>query len=96
MLPLTAITTAPLDSEALVKALDISGIGAVWDFTQLVQGGSLAPNAVSGERTLVFELRGLRPIGPGKTFLYGWPLPSGLLHFEGQVLGSTHKTRAQP
>ena len=38
MVPLTAITMAPLDTEALVGALDTTGIGAVTTFIGLVRG----------------------------------------------------------
>jgi molybdopterin synthase catalytic subunit len=41
MVPLTAITTAPLDTEALVRALDTAGIGAVTTFIGLVRDHNL-------------------------------------------------------
>ena len=37
MVPLTAITTAPLETDALVRALDTSGVGAVVTFIGLVR-----------------------------------------------------------
>ena len=49
MVPLTAITTSPLDSEALVRALDTAGIGAVTTFIGLVRDHNL------GRRVLHLE-----------------------------------------
>ncbi|MDP2321278.1 MAG: molybdenum cofactor biosynthesis protein MoaE [Acidobacteriota bacterium] len=49
MVPLTAITTAPLDTAALVHALDPSGIGAVVTFIGLVRDHNL------GRRVLHLE-----------------------------------------
>jgi len=49
MVPLTAITMAPLDTEALVGALDTTGIGAVATFIGLVRGHNL------GRRVLHLE-----------------------------------------
>ena len=49
MVPLTAITTAPLDTEALVCALDTTGIGAVTTFIGLVRDHNL------GRRVLHLE-----------------------------------------
>jgi molybdopterin synthase catalytic subunit len=49
MASLTAITSAPLDTEALVRALDITGIGAVTTFTGLVRDHNL------GRRVLHLE-----------------------------------------
>ncbi|MDP3717821.1 MAG: molybdenum cofactor biosynthesis protein MoaE [Acidobacteriota bacterium] len=49
MVPLTAITTAPLDTDALVRALDTSGIGAVVTFIGLVRDHNL------GRRVLHLE-----------------------------------------
>ena len=49
MLPLTAITTTPLDTEALVRALDPTGIGAVTTFIGLVRDHHL------GRRVLHLE-----------------------------------------
>ena len=49
MVPLTAITTASLDTEALVRALDPSGIGAVVTFIGLVRDHNL------GRRVLHLE-----------------------------------------
>ena len=49
MVPLTAITMAPLDTEALVGALDTTGIGAVTTFIGLVRGHNL------GRRVLHLE-----------------------------------------
>lgn len=49
MVPLTAITTAPLDTEALVGALDTTGIGAVTTFIGLVRDHNL------GRRVLHLE-----------------------------------------
>mgnify|MGYP006217335787 CR=1 FL=1 len=49
MVPLTAITTAPLDTDALVRALDPSGIGAVVTFIGLVRDHNL------GRRVLHLE-----------------------------------------
>jgi len=49
MVPLTAITAAPLDTEALVRALDTAGIGAVTTFIGLVRDHNL------GRRVLHLE-----------------------------------------
>src|SRR6187402_295592 len=49
MTALTAITTAPLDTEALVRALDTTGIGAVTTFIGLVRDNNL------GRRVLHLE-----------------------------------------
>ena len=49
MVPLIAITTAPLDTAALVRALDTSGIGAVVTFIGLVRDHNL------GRRVLHLE-----------------------------------------
>ncbi len=49
MSPLTAITTAPLDTDALVRALDTTGIGAVTTFIGLVRDHNL------GRRVLHLE-----------------------------------------
>ena len=49
MVPLTAITTAPLDTGALVRALDTTGIGAVTTFIGLVRDHNL------GRRVLHLE-----------------------------------------
>ena len=47
-----------------------SGTGAVWDFTKLVAGGTLAPMKLSEPRTLTFQLSDVRGIKPGKNFEY--------------------------
>jgi hypothetical protein len=39
----------------------VSGAGAVFDFTPLVAGGSLPPDAQSDVKTLTFRLYDLRP-----------------------------------
>jgi len=49
MVPLTAITTAPLETDALVRALDTTGIGAVTTFIGLVRDHNL------GRRVLHLE-----------------------------------------
>ncbi len=49
MVPLTAITTTMLDTEALVRALDTTGIGAVTTFIGLVRAHNL------GRRVLHLE-----------------------------------------
>jgi len=49
MVPLTAITTAPLDTGALVRALDPAGMGAVTTFIGLVRDHNL------GRRVLHLE-----------------------------------------
>ena len=49
MASLTAITSAPLDTEALVRALDTTGIGAVTTFIGLVRDNNL------GRRVLHLE-----------------------------------------
>ena len=49
MVPLTAITTAPLDTDALTRALDTTGIGAVTTFIGLVRDHNL------GRRVLHLE-----------------------------------------
>jgi hypothetical protein len=43
----------------------IRDAGATWDFSRLLPRGGLVPKGVTGERTLVFELASLRPVGPG-------------------------------
>jgi molybdopterin synthase catalytic subunit len=53
---LTAITSAPLDHEAIVKALDISGIGAVATFLGLVRDHNL------GKRVLHLEYEAYEPL----------------------------------
>jgi hypothetical protein len=68
----------------------VSGPGATWDFTNQISGGALVPGATTAERTLVFELGELRAMG-GKTFAYSYPAPRYLIHFEGQVVGSTRR-----
>ncbi len=67
----------------------LGGTGAVWDFSGLPDSGTLAPDALTEERTLVFYLPGIRglALGPGRTLRWGnawWP--PALLHVEGQVL----------
>lgn len=52
----TAITTKPLDTEALVRALDISGIGAVTTFIGLVRDHNL------GRRVLHLEYEAYQPL----------------------------------
>ena len=44
------------------------GTGAVWDFTQQLNGGKLASLARSKPRTLTFHISDLRPLRPGKDF----------------------------
>ena len=56
MQALTAITTAPLDHEALVKALDVSGIGAVSTFLGVVRDNNL------GKRVLHLEYEAYDPL----------------------------------
>jgi molybdopterin synthase catalytic subunit len=56
MSPLTRITTAPLDYEAVVKMLDISGIGAVATFFGLVRDHNL------GKRVLHLEYEAYEPL----------------------------------
>lgn len=56
MQPLTAITTAPLDHAALVKALDVSGIGAVATFLGLVRDNN------RGKRVLHLEYEAYEPL----------------------------------
>jgi len=52
----TAITTMPLDTEALVRALDITGIGAVTTFIGLVRDHNL------GRRVLHLEYEAYEPL----------------------------------
>jgi hypothetical protein len=40
----------------------ITGVGAVWDFTAVVPGGFLAPNATSGLQSMAFSLKQWRPL----------------------------------
>jgi len=54
--PVTRITTAPLDHDALVKALDTSGIGAVSTFLGLVRDNNL------GKRVLYLEYEAYEPL----------------------------------
>ena len=56
MTPLTAITSAPLDHEALVTALDVSGIGAVATFLGLVRDHN------RGKRVLHLEYEAYEPL----------------------------------
>ena len=56
MQALTAITSAPLDHEALVKALDVSGVGAVSTFLGLVRDNNL------GKRVLHLEYEAYEPL----------------------------------
>lgn len=53
---LTAITTAPLDTDALVKALDTSGVGAVAVFLGLVR------NHNKGRRVLFLDYEAYEPL----------------------------------
>jgi molybdopterin synthase catalytic subunit len=56
MQALTAITVAPLDHDALVKALDVSGVGAVSTFLGLVRDNNL------GKRVLHLEYEAYEPL----------------------------------
>ena len=56
MFALTAITTEPLDAAALVRALDIAGIGAVTTFIGLVRDHNL------GRRVLHLEYEAYEPL----------------------------------
>lgn len=56
MFTLTAITTEPLDAAALVRALDIAGIGAVTTFIGLVRDHNL------GRRVLHLEYEAYEPL----------------------------------
>ena len=56
MQALTAITNAPLDHDALVKALDVSGVGAVATFIGLVRDNNL------GKRVLHLEYEAYEPL----------------------------------
>ena len=56
MSALTAITIAPLDTAALVRALDITGIGAVATFVGLVRDHNL------GRRVLHLEYEAYEPL----------------------------------
>lgn len=53
---LTAITTAPLDSDALVKSLDATGIGAVSVFLGLVRDNN------KGRRVLFLDYEAYEPL----------------------------------
>jgi molybdopterin synthase catalytic subunit len=53
---LTAITTAPLDTDALVKALDTSGVGAVAVFLGLVRDHN------KGRRVLFLDYEAYEPL----------------------------------
>ncbi len=53
---LTAITTAPLDAAALVRALDVTGIGAVTTFIGLVRDHHL------GRKVLHLEYEAYEPL----------------------------------
>jgi molybdopterin synthase catalytic subunit len=61
MVPLTAITAAPLDTAALVRALDSSGMGAVVTFIGLVRDHNLGRRVVHLEYEAydALALRGL-------------------------------------
>jgi molybdopterin synthase catalytic subunit len=52
----TAITTTPLDADALVRALDVTGIGAVTTFIGLVRDHNL------GRRVLHLEYEAYEPL----------------------------------
>ena len=56
MIALTAITAEPLDAAALVRALDITGIGAVTTFVGLVRDHNL------GRRVLRLEYEAYEPL----------------------------------
>jgi hypothetical protein len=58
------------------------GAGAVWDFTNLIRGNTLAPGETTGNRALVFRLADLRHL-QNESGVY-----SGLLELEAQVLGN--------
>ncbi len=49
----------------------VAGPGAVWDYTDAVAGGVLAPAATSEPKVLTFHLSGLRPLRGEKDFRYG-------------------------
>ena len=58
MTPATSITTAALDATALVRALDVTGAGAVATFVGLVRDHNL------GRRVLHLEYEAYEPLAP--------------------------------
>ncbi len=62
-----------------------NGVGAVWDFSSLLPGGTLEPLKVSTSRTLTFHLSDVRPLGSGKDF------KPGLISLDARVLGKTEE-----
>ncbi len=64
----------------------VTGDGAVWDFTTLIEKGSLVPGQVSGVRSLTFRLSDLRPFKQTNG-LYKWIF----LDFDAVVLGSSRQ-----
>jgi hypothetical protein len=69
---------------ALVKAANsengVSGPGAVWDFSSLLQGGVLLPDQESGDKQLLFSLSDVRSFKDVALF------KSNVLSFEAKVL----------
>jgi hypothetical protein len=61
------------------------GTGAVWDFSEQLTGGKLAPEQVSASRTLRFRLSDIYPIEPG------WKFRQRFLRFNGHVFGKASK-----
>lgn len=45
-----------------------TGTGAIWDFTDLIAAGTLAPMQRSQPRTLTFQLSDVRALSPGRDF----------------------------
>jgi hypothetical protein len=61
----------------------ITGDGAVWDFTRLIENGALAPDESSGVRSLAFRLTDLQPF-KNMDGQFKWTF----LDFDAVVLGS--------
>ena len=61
----------------------LTGDGAVWDFTRLIEDGSLAPDELSGVRSLAFRLTDLQPFKQMNA-----PFKWVFLDFDAVVLGS--------
>src|SRR5439155_18577014 len=59
----------------------IRGVGAVLDFTPLLNNGVLLPDSLSAQKDIVFQLNGLQP------FRTGTDLHLGFVNMEAKILG---------
>lgn len=62
------------------------GTGAVWDFTPMIDGGSLASMQLSAPKTLTFHLTDLRGLRQGRD------LEGGILNLDTRVFANLSKT----